>query len=105
MVMLLYIKNAGGFSCGAGSVSRKGSVPRFQEDKFDCEEGRGGKRVGGSVAEEDEELAKFRFQDRLAWPTSTVWQRIDSYRCDSSDCVSMDDPFFDATNTGSSAAG
>ena len=33
-----------------------------------------------------------------------IWQRVDSHRCDYSDCLHMDDPSFDSTKSGSSAA-
>ncbi len=87
-------------SCGAGIEEGKCSTVSGQ-DQIDCIKGRGDKREGALLRQEGN-WQSFVFKTDIQG--NLLWSRVDSYRCDSSECVSMDDPSFDATQTGSSAA-
>jgi len=85
-------------SCGAGIEGGKCSMVSGQ-DKQDCKKGLGDRRNGALLRKENNWQS---FVFKTDFDGETLWQRVDSHKCD--DCKSMNSPSFDSTKTGSSAA-
>lgn len=84
-----------GYVLGCGTGIEDGRCNELSgQDRDDCKVGRGDKRNGNWQS----------FVIKTNFDGEVIWQRVDSHRCDYSDCLSMDDSSFDSTKTGSSAA-
>lgn len=91
-----------GYILGCGTGIEDGRCNELSgQDRDDCNAGRGDRRDGAYLRKEGN-WQSFVLKTNL--DGEVIWQRVDSHRCDYSECLQMDDPSFDSTKSGSSAA-